>query len=174
MLFWKYCLKKKERKKENPDQSGEGKYFLPRNEKCTEKFWALLCQTKQMEICQQKMNWRAWGCKQLSVSYRYWCSCSCYKKLLLPKEKKWKMFSPVLPRNHNAVLFNESVFPDRRVKLQAAYISHMHKFGGMRGVRGVWTHWIQFRKDAEDQTIPDRWETSVWRHGISFWSVGLC
>ena len=28
----------KKNKKENPDQSGEGRYVLPRNEKCTEKF----------------------------------------------------------------------------------------------------------------------------------------
>lgn len=43
---------------------------------------------------------------------------------------------------------------------------------------GAWPLQIKFRKDAWDQTIPDRWETSVWRHGISFWSsgtvLGLC
>ena len=66
------------------------------------------------------------------------------------------MFSRVFPRNHNAILFIDSMFPDRRVKLQAGYISHMYKFGGMRGVRGAWPHQIKFRKDAQDQTIQDR------------------
>lgn len=78
-------------------------------------------------ICQHKLNWRLWGCKQLSASCQQWSSCPWYKPLV-DKEKVNGVLSCHSPET--SLLFSNSVFPDRRLRIEISYIGHMNTFGG--------------------------------------------